>query len=86
MLTSADARFLELLLADAVARCDREGPVRRARAAYLDPQMQLQAWDDSTAVSYDRRLWAELTLRFLTDAYVLIMAPVGLEKPSWPTH
>ena len=57
-------------------------PQRRARAAHLDPQMQLHAWDDSTAVSYDRQLWAELTsLRFLADAYnVLIMGPVGVGK------
>ncbi|MFQ6331493.1 hypothetical protein ACLMAL_35960 (plasmid) [Nocardia sp. CWNU-33] len=30
-------------------------------AAHLDPQMQLQAWDDSTAVTFDGELWAELT-------------------------
>ncbi|GFG98847.1 hypothetical protein MTIM_47260 [Mycobacterium timonense] len=49
--------------------------------------MQLQAWDDTAAVSYDRQLWAELTsLRFLADAYnVLIMGPVGVGKRSWPT-
>jgi DNA replication protein DnaC len=48
----------------------------------LDPQMQLPAWDDSTEVSYDRQLWAELTsLRFLADAYnVLIMGPVRVGK------
>jgi len=74
--------FLELLLADEVTRRDREATQRRARAAHLDPEMQLQAWDDSTGVSYDRQLWAELTsLRFLADAHnVLIMGPVGVGK------
>ena len=74
--------FLELLLADEVTRRDREATTRRAKAAQLDPAMQLQAWDDSSEVRYDRQLWAELTsLRFLTDAYnVLVMGPVGVGK------
>jgi DNA replication protein DnaC len=74
--------FLEMLLADEVARRDREATLRRAKAAHLDPQMQLQAWDDSTEVTYDKQLWAELrSLRFLVDAYdVLIMGPVGVGK------
>ena len=44
--------------------------------------MQLQAWDDTAAVTFDHQLWAELTsLRFLADAYnVLIMGPVGVGK------
>ena len=30
--------------------------------------MQLEAWDESTKVTFDRQLWAELTsLRFVTD-------------------
>jgi hypothetical protein len=63
-----------MLLADEVAR--------RAQTAQLDPQIQMQAWDDTAAVSFDRDLWAELTsLRFLADAYnMLIMGPVGVGK------
>jgi len=74
--------FLEILLADEVTRRDRESAARRAKAAQLDPQMQLQAWDDTAAVSFDWDLWAELTtLRFLADAYnVLITGPVGVGK------
>jgi DNA replication protein DnaC len=74
--------FLELLFADEVTRRDRESAARRAKAAHLDPAMQLQAWDDSAAVTFDQHLWAELTsLRFLADAYnVLIMGPVGVGK------
>jgi DNA replication protein DnaC len=74
--------FLELLFADEVTRRDRESATRRAKAAHLDPAMQLQAWDDSAAVAFDQQLWAELTsLRFLADAYnVLVMGPVGVGK------
>ena len=61
-----------------------QSAARRAKAAHLDPQMQLQAWDDTAAVIFDQQLWAELTsLRFLADAYnVLIMGPVGVGKPA----
>jgi DNA replication protein DnaC len=74
--------FLELLFTDEVTRRDRESAARRAKAAHLDPAMQLQAWDDSTAVAFDQQLWAELTsMRFLADAYnVLVMGPVGVGK------
>ena len=74
--------FLEMLLADEVARRDRKSAQLRAKAAHLDPQMQLHAWDDTAAITLDQQLWAELTsLRFLADAYnVLIMGPVGVGK------
>jgi hypothetical protein len=52
--------FLEMLLADEVTRRDRQSAARRAKAAHLDPQMQLQASDDSAAVNFDHQLWAEL--------------------------
>ncbi|MCI0687077.1 MAG: ATP-binding protein, partial [Sporichthyaceae bacterium] len=74
--------FLELLLAGEVTRRDRESAARRARVAHLDPEMPLEAWDNTTPVSFDRQLWAELTSpRFLTDAHnMLIMGPVGVGK------
>jgi DNA replication protein DnaC len=74
--------FLEMLFSDEVTRRDRQSALRRAKAAHLDPQMQLQGWDASAAVTFDSELWAELTsLRFLADAYnVLIMGPVGVGK------
>lgn len=80
--------FLEMIFSDEVTRRDRESAQRRAKTAHLDPQMQLQVWDDTTAASYDHELWQELTsLRFLADAYnILIMGPVGVGKPSSPTH
>ncbi len=74
--------FLEMLLADEVTRRDRQSALVRAKIAHLEPGMHLDAWDDSTKVTYDRHLWAELTsLRFLADSYnVLIMGPVGVGK------
>ncbi|WP_052394744.1 IS21-like element helper ATPase IstB [Kutzneria sp. 744] len=74
--------FLEMLLADEVARRDRQAIQLRAKTAQLDPAMHLDAWDETTKVSFDRQLWAELTsLRFVMDSYnVLIMGPVGVGK------
>ena len=76
------AAFLETVLADEVARRDAAGGEQRARAAALDPQMRLEAWDPSTDVRFDRKLWGDLcTLRFLEEAHnVLILGPVGVGK------
>ena len=65
-----------MLLADEVTGATAN---LRAKAAHLDAQMRLQAYD-AAAVTYDQQLRAELTsLRFLADAYnVLIMGPVGV--------
>jgi DNA replication protein DnaC len=74
--------FLEMLLADEVTRRDRQAVNQRAREANLDPTMVLEAWDDSTAVAFDRALWAELcSLRFLDQAHnLMILGPVGVGK------
>jgi DNA replication protein DnaC len=74
--------FLEMLFTDEVTRRDRQSALLRAKIAHLEPEMHLDAWDESTKVTYDRQLWAELTsLRFLADSYnVLIMGPVGVGK------
>jgi DNA replication protein DnaC len=74
--------FLELVLADEVARRDRVGADLRARAAHLDPQMRLELWDETTGVSFDRQLWNDLcSLRFLDEpAGILILGPVGVGK------
>jgi len=78
----AHAEFLELVLADEVARRDRSAAARRAQVAQLDPAMTLERWDESAAVSFDRELWSELvSLRFLDAAAdVVIMGPVGVGK------
>src|SRR5436190_21627403 len=51
------ADFLELLLADEVARRDTNSAALRARAAGLDPGMRLESWDTTAAVRFDQQLW-----------------------------
>lgn len=74
--------FLELVLADEVARRDSSSAALRARIAGLDPAMTMQRWDDTAAVTYDRQTWAEVSsLRFVEAAHnVVIMGPVGVGK------
>lgn len=76
------AEFLELVLADEVARRESTSADRRARAAGLDPTMTLDRWDDTAKVTYDRRVWNELvSLRFVEGGHnALIMGPVGVGK------
>lgn len=74
--------FLLLVLADEASRRDSQSAVVRAQRAHLDPTMQLEAWDDTAKVTYDRALWNELvSLRFIdTHAHVTIVGPVGVGK------
>ena len=74
--------FLEMVLADEVARRDRTSTGVRAKAAHLDPSMVAEAWDDTAAVTYDRATWAGLTtLRFVDENHnALILGPVGVGK------
>lgn len=76
------AEFLELVLADEVTRRDTTSAALRARTAGLDPDMTMDRWDDTAAVTYDRDTWAELgSLRFVEAAHnVVIMGPVGVGK------
>lgn len=78
----AHTEFLELVLADEVTRRDTSSAALRARTAGLDPSMTLEAWDDSTAVTFDRHTWDELcSLRFIDAANnVMVMGPVGVGK------
>ena len=43
--------FLEQLFSDEVQRRDAASAGLRARAAHLDPQMHLEAWDETAAAS-----------------------------------
>lgn len=52
--------FLELVLADEVSRRESVSATNRSRAARLDPQMTLESWDETAAITYDRELWSEL--------------------------
>src|SRR5437899_12813711 len=51
--------FLEIVLSDEIARRDRQAGEVRARAARLDPAMRQEAWDESSAVAFDRERGAE---------------------------
>ena len=74
--------FLLLILADEVARRDGRASVVRAQKAHLDPAMQLEAWDPTARVSYDKELLNELaSLRFIdAHAHVAVVGPVGVGK------
>lgn len=76
------AEFLELVLADEVARRDATGTDRRAHTARLDPAMTLQTWDGDTPAAYDRALWADLTTLDFVERHhnALILGPVGVGK------
>jgi DNA replication protein DnaC len=81
------ADFLELLLSDEVTRRENGSADRRARAAGLDAQMRLEAWDATANVRYDQQLWNELTsLRFTEAGHgALILGPVGVGKTHLAT-
>src|SRR5437762_10607016 len=74
--------FLLLALSDEVSRREGQATVTRAQRARLDPALQLEAWDPTAKVTYDRALWNELvSLRFLdAHAHVAIVGPVGVGK------
>jgi DNA replication protein DnaC len=81
------AAFLELVLADEIARRESRSAMLRARTAGLDPAMRLDVWDELDDLTYDRELLADLaTLRF-TEAGngVLILGPVGVGKTHLAT-
>jgi DNA replication protein DnaC len=81
------ADFLELVLADELARRDTNSAALRARTAGLDPGMRLETWDTTAAVRYDQQLWTELTsLRFLDGPHgALLLGPVGVGKTHLAT-
>jgi DNA replication protein DnaC len=81
------ADFLELVLADEVARRDTNSAALRARAAGLEPAMRLDTWDPTAAVHFDQQLWNELvSLRFLDGPHgALVLGPVGVGKTHLAT-
>lgn len=74
--------FLVLLLSDETSRRDGLSATLRAQRAHLDPAMQLEAWDATANVTFDKMLLNELaSLRFLeANAHVAIVGPVGVGK------
>lgn len=74
--------FLLLVLSDEVSRRDNEAAASRADRGHLDPSMELQAWDATAKVTFDKMLLNDLvSLRFVeTCAHVAIVGPVGVGK------
>ena len=74
--------FLLLILTDEGVRRDSRAAQVRAQKAHLDPTMQLEAWDPTARVTYDRELLNELaSLRFIdAHANAIIVGPVGVGK------
>jgi DNA replication protein DnaC len=74
--------FLMLVLSDEVSRRDSLSASRRAQKAALDPEMQLELWDQTAKVTFDQMLLNELvSLRFVdARVHVAIVGPVGVGK------
>lgn len=74
--------FLLMLLLDEITRRDSNSAMLRAGKAHLDPAMQLESWDSTAKVQYDRELLNELvSLRFIeSQHHVAIVGPVGVGK------
>jgi DNA replication protein DnaC len=74
--------LLLMVLGDEVSRRESSAAARRAREAGLDPDMVLERWDKAAAISYDKRLFAELaSLRFIdAHRHVVVLGPVGTGK------
>ena len=74
--------LLLLVLSDEGSRRDGLAASSRAERGRLDPEMQLERWDPSAKVTYDKALWNELvSLRFLeANAHLAIVGPVGVGK------
>ncbi len=74
--------FLLLVLQDEANRRDAQALSMRAQKAQLDPAHQIENWDETSKVSFDRELLNELvSLRFIeANNHVTIVGPVGVGK------
>lgn len=74
--------FMLLVLGDEITRRDTQAVTLRAQKAHLDPAMQLEAWDTTAKVTFDRTLLNELaSLRFVdAHQHLAIVGPVGVGK------
>jgi DNA replication protein DnaC len=79
--------FLLVVLSDEVSRRDTRAVAQRVDRAGLDPDAQLERWDETAKVTFDRTLLNELaSLRFLgTHINVTVVGPVGVGK-SFISH
>jgi DNA replication protein DnaC len=74
--------FLLLVLQDEATRRDSLSATTRAQRAQLDPCHQIDNWDETAKVTFDRQLLAELlTLRMVeSHQHASIVGPVGVGK------
>ena len=74
--------FLLIALGDEATRRDTQAASLRVQKAHLDPAHQLEHWDETAKVSFDRELLNELaSLRFVeSNLHVDIIGPVGVGK------
>jgi DNA replication protein DnaC len=74
--------LLLLVLSDEITRRDSTSTERRAKGAGLDPTMQIERWDKTAKVTYDKRVFSELmSLRFIeAHQHVIVLGPVGVGK------
>jgi DNA replication protein DnaC len=74
--------FLVLVLGDEVSRRDGLAATMRAQRARLEPALQLEQWDDTAKVTFDKALLSELvSLRFIEQhRHVTLVGPVGVGK------
>jgi DNA replication protein DnaC len=79
--------FLEVLLADEVARRESRSAALRSAKAGLDPSMRFDTWNAMEDLRYDRTLLGDLTsLRFLdANQSAIILGPVGVGKTHLAT-
>jgi DNA replication protein DnaC len=71
-----------MALSDEASRRDSLSTSLRAAKARLDPEMQLESWDATAKVTYDKALLNEIaSLRFVeANAHVAMVGPVGVGK------
>jgi DNA replication protein DnaC len=74
--------FLLLVLSDEASRRDGLASTLRAQRGHLDPEMQLERWDETAKVTLDKALLNEIvSLRFIeSHVHVAIVGPVGVGK------
>lgn len=74
--------FLLLALSDEASRRDGQAATLRAQRAHLQPDCQLERWDETVKVEFDRALLNELaSLRFIeSHHHVAIVGSVGVGK------
>ncbi len=74
--------FLLLVLQDEATRRDTQAASLRADKANLDPAHEIEKWDETSKVTFDRELLNEIvSLRFLESHHnVAIVGPVGVGK------